>query len=81
MIGIALGKQGLLLGILDEAVRLVVVLALLVLHDAALPIERRLADRAEQMPHPVALHEQCERQRGVGTVSKKLVRSKLVVPL
>ena len=48
--------------IFDEPVRLVVALALFVLHDAALVIQLLLRHRAEQMPHAVALQEQCALQ-------------------
>ena len=40
----------------DAAVRLVLALPLLVLHDAALLVEPRLRHRAEQVAHPVGLH-------------------------
>ncbi len=63
VIGMAVREKRLLFGILDEAIGLVVVLPFLVLHHTALAIERRLADRAEQMPHSIAFEEQRQRQR------------------
>ena len=47
----------------DQAAGTVVALALLVLDHAALVIEHALTDRAEQMPHAVAFHEQRPFQR------------------
>jgi hypothetical protein len=47
----------------DEPAGLVVALALLVLDDPALVIELGLGDRAEQIAHPVAFHEQCALER------------------
>jgi hypothetical protein len=49
--------------VVDEAVGIVVALALLVLHHAALLIELVLGDRAEQVAHAVAFHEQREVER------------------
>ena len=48
----------------DLAVGLVLALALLVLHHAALLVERRLVDRAEQVAHAVGLHPQRHVERG-----------------
>ena len=64
MIGMVRGEQRFELAILDHGIRLVVALALLILDDAALGIERLLRHRAEQVPHTVAFHEQGGLQRG-----------------
>jgi hypothetical protein len=48
----------------DLAVGLVLALALLVLHHAALLVEQRLVDRAEEVAHAVGLHPQRHVQRG-----------------
>ena len=48
----------------DLAVGLVLALALLVLHHAALLVERLLVDRAEQVAHAVGLHPQRHVERG-----------------
>jgi hypothetical protein len=53
------GRPGVLgHGLVDQAVGLVLVLALLVLHDAALQVELLLVEHAEQMAHAVAFGEQ-----------------------
>ena len=57
-IGVAFREQGLQLLVLVQAVGLVVALALLVLNDAALQIERLLGDGAQHIAHAVAFHEQ-----------------------
>jgi hypothetical protein len=46
------------LGVFHHAVRLVVALALLVLHNAALLVEAVLVDGAQQVGHPVGFHPQ-----------------------
>ena len=51
-------------GIPDATVRLVLALALFVLHHAALFVERGLIDRAEQMAHAIRFHEQRGVERG-----------------
>ena len=58
MIGVAGREQIFQQRILDEAAGPAVALPLLVLHDPALVIEHALGDRAEQMAHAVAFHEQ-----------------------
>ncbi len=52
------GEQRGELRIFDQAVGLIVALALLVLDDAALVIEHLLGNGAEQMAHAIAFHEQ-----------------------
>ena len=58
MIGMPFREQRLQHLVEDQAAGPVVALPLLVLDDAALVIEHALRDRAEQMAHPVAFHEQ-----------------------
>ena len=50
--------------IVDQAIGLVVALALLVLDHAALLVELALVDRAEQVAHAVGLHPQRRVERG-----------------
>ncbi len=63
MIGVAFGKKILEHFVEHQPAGPIVPLALLILDDAALIIENLLADRPEQMPHAVALHEQSEVDR------------------
>src|SRR3546814_4637189 len=63
MIGVALGKEILENLVAQQAIGIVVALALLILDDAALVIELFLRHRAEQMPHAVAFEEQREVER------------------
>src|SRR3546814_85588 len=58
MIGMARGEEILENLVAQQAERLVVALALLILDDAALVIELFLRHRAEQMPHAIAFQEQ-----------------------
>ena len=58
VVGMAFGEQRLQDLVEDQAAGLVVALPLFVLDDAALVIEHVLRNRAEQMAHPVAFHEQ-----------------------
>ncbi len=50
--------------LVDAAVRLVLVLAFLVLHDAALLVELVLADRADEVPHAIRFHPERHVERG-----------------
>src|SRR3546814_7753610 len=63
MIGVAPGKEILENLVAQQAIGVVVALALLILDDAALVIELFLRHRAEQMPHAVAFEEQREVER------------------
>ena len=54
-VGMAFGEKALELGIFDHSVGLVVALALLVLDDSALVVQRFHRQCAEQVAHPVAL--------------------------
>src|SRR3546814_957830 len=58
MIGMARGEEILENLVAQQAERLVVALALLILDDAALVIELFLRHRAEQMPHPIAFRSE-----------------------
>src|SRR3546814_11797463 len=58
MIGMARGEEILENLVAQQAERLVVALALLILDDAALVIELFLRHRAEQMPHAIAFQDQ-----------------------
>ncbi len=49
-----------------QSAGLIVALPLFILNHPALVIEHALADRAEQMAHPVALHEQHPLERALG---------------
>ncbi len=60
--------------LVDASVRLVLALALFVLHDAALLVELVLADRAEQMAHAVRFHPQRHVERG-GRHGLEIVRA------
>ncbi len=74
VIGVPFREEVLELQILDEAIRLIVALALLVLDDAALVIEFLLRHRAEQMAHAVALEEERAFQRA-GRHGLEIVRA------
>ena len=65
-IGVADREQAVADGIVGQAIGLVVVLPLLVLDDAALLIELVLGQRAEQVAHAVAFHEQRHVERALG---------------
>ncbi|GBF30695.1 hypothetical protein MnTg04_00638 [bacterium MnTg04] len=62
-IGVSHREQAFQRAIFDPAVGLIVALAFLVLHDAALLIEFFLGYDAEQMPHAVGFHPQRHFQR------------------
>ena len=62
-IGVSHGEQPLQRAVFDQAIRLIVAAALLVLHDAALLVEFFLGYHAEQMPHAVRFHPQRHFQR------------------
>jgi hypothetical protein len=61
---VALGEAGRERDLPHAPVRLVVALALLVLHDAALLVQRGLVDRGQQVPHAVGLEPQRRVERG-----------------
>ena len=65
-IGVADGEQAFGGGIAHQAIGLVVALALLVLDNAALLVELVLGQRAQQVAHAVALHEQRQIERALG---------------
>ena len=67
-IGMAFGKLRRQLGIFGQAERIIVALALFILHDAALQIELCLGDGAEHMPHAVGFEIQRQRQRRRGDI-------------
>ena len=65
-IGVADREQPIADGIFDQSIGLVVALTFFVLDNAALFIELVLRDRAEQMAHAVAFHEQRQIERAGG---------------
>ena len=66
MIGMAFGKQLFQHFVEDQPAGLAVALPFLVLDDPALVIEHSLVDRAEQVAHAVAFHEQRPFERALG---------------
>ena len=65
-IGVADREQPIADRIFGQTIAVVIALALLVLDHGALLIQFVLADRAEQMPHPVAFEEQRHIERAAG---------------
>ena len=53
-----------------DTVRLILRLAQLILHDAALQIENVFTDRVVEVPHPVRLDKEDRSNVETGTVSK-----------